>query len=110
MIYTIIYCQTDLRYPWALLSIAIQWAICRSYCKRTEDWDSRVIIDMGQSGATLERPGLSRVRALVATKQVAYVVVSDIDRLSQHTEHQQLLSSEFFKAYTLVSVARNHIS
>ena len=46
-----------------------------------------VVLDAAQSGATLNRPGLDRVRELVAAGGVAAVLVQDLDRLSREPEH-----------------------
>jgi len=57
-----------------------------------DDW---VIEDEGYSGATLVRPGLERVRDLVAEGQVDAVLVHSPDRLSRKYAYQVLLLEEF---------------
>jgi site-specific DNA recombinase len=51
--------------------------------------------DEGYSGATLERPGLERVRDLVAEGQLQAVLVYAPDRLSRKYAYQVLLVEEF---------------
>src|SRR6201997_1537984 len=57
--------------------------------------DEWVIEDEGYSGATLVRPGLERVRDLVAEGQVDAVLVHSPDRLSRKYAYQVLLLEEF---------------
>ncbi|MDH4261032.1 MAG: recombinase family protein [Gammaproteobacteria bacterium] len=54
-----------------------------------------VFEDEGYSGATLERPGLERVRDLAAEGQVQVVLVYAPDRLSRKYAYQILLIEEF---------------
>jgi site-specific DNA recombinase len=51
--------------------------------------------DEGYSGATLERPGLERVRDLAAEGQIQVVLVYSPDRLSRKYAYQILLMEEF---------------
>ena len=51
--------------------------------------------DEGFSGATLERPGLERVRDLAAEGQLQAVLVYAPDRLSRKYAYQVLLIEEF---------------
>src|ERR1700726_19071 len=50
--------------------------------------------DEGYSGATLERPGLERVRDLAAEGQIQFVLVYSPDRLSRKYAYQILLTEE----------------
>ena len=54
-----------------------------------------VIEDEGFSGATLERPGLERVRDLAAEGQIQFVLAYSPDRLSRKYAYQILLIEEF---------------
>src|SRR5919109_2544001 len=54
-----------------------------------------VFEDEGYSGATLARPGLERLRDLVAEGQVEVVLVHAPDRLSRKYAYQVLLLEEF---------------
>ena len=55
------------------------------------------ITDPGYSGAKLERPGLDRVRDLVAGGGVDIVLAQDRDRLSRNPDHMGYLRYEFAK-------------
>ena len=54
-----------------------------------------VFEDEGFSGATLERPGLERVRDLAAEGQIQVVLAYSPDRLSRKYAYQILLMEEF---------------
>src|SRR6202048_4818765 len=56
-----------------------------------------VFEDEGYSGATLERPGLERVRDLAAEGQIQAVLAYSPDRLSRKYAYQILLIEEFAK-------------
>src|SRR6266567_834626 len=56
-----------------------------------EGW---VFEDKGYSGATLERPGLERVRDLAAEGQIQVILVYSPDRLSRKYAYQILLIEE----------------
>jgi site-specific DNA recombinase len=51
--------------------------------------------DAGQSGASLERPGMDRVRDLVAAVGVAVVLAQDRDRIAREPAYHYLLRKEF---------------
>src|SRR5215217_2333100 len=53
------------------------------------------IADPGFSGATLERPGLDRVRDLVAGGGISVVLAQDGDRFSREIWHYGYLAAEF---------------
>jgi site-specific DNA recombinase len=53
------------------------------------------VADAGHSGSSLERPGMARVRDLVAGGGVSAVLVQDTDRLARDPEHYRLLRREF---------------
>ena len=53
------------------------------------------IEDPGQSGATLERPGMDRVRDLVAAGGVSAVLAQDRDRFAREPAYLYLLREEF---------------
>jgi site-specific DNA recombinase len=56
---------------------------------------SRRLIDPGQSGASLERPGMDRVRDLVAAGGVHVVLAQDRDRIAREPAYHSLLRREF---------------
>jgi site-specific DNA recombinase len=51
--------------------------------------------DAGQSGASLERPGMDRVRDMVAAGGVSVVLAQDRDRFSREPAYTYLLRREF---------------
>src|SRR5215213_8639890 len=53
------------------------------------------VSDPGQSGASLERPGMDRVRDLVAADGVSAVLAQDRDRFSREPAYTYLLRREF---------------
>lgn len=53
------------------------------------------VTDLAESGASLERPGIDRVRELVASGGVSAVLAQDLDRLVREPEHYHLLRHEF---------------
>jgi site-specific DNA recombinase len=53
------------------------------------------VIDPGQSGASLERPGMDRVRDLVAAGGVSVVLAQDRDRIAREPAYHYLLRKEF---------------
>ena len=64
-----------------------------------EQW---VFEDDGQSGASLVRPALERLRDLVCQVPVDVLLVYSPDRLARKDAHQALLIEEFAKAGTTV--------
>ena len=53
------------------------------------------VADPGQSGASLERPGMDRVRDLVAAGGVSMVLAQDRDRFAREPAYHYLLKREF---------------
>jgi site-specific DNA recombinase len=53
------------------------------------------VVDAGQSGVSLERPGMDRVRDLVATSGVSVVLAQDRDRFAREPAYHYLLRKEF---------------
>jgi site-specific DNA recombinase len=56
------------------------------------------VSDDGISGATLDRPGLDRIRDLADQEEVDAVIVYDLDRLSRKAVYQMLIEEELGKA------------
>jgi len=78
-------------------TIASQTAALIAFAK-THAWEvpkEWVFEDEGYSGATLERPGLERIRDLAAEGQIQVVLVYAPDRLSRKYAYQILLIEEF---------------
>jgi len=78
-------------------SIPQQLTALREYAAR-EGYavpEGHEIIDPGHSGATLERPGLDRVRDLVAAGGVSAVLAQDRDRFAREPAYLFILQEEF---------------
>ena len=76
-------------------SLAQQIEALRDYAV-TEGYEVlEEISDPGQSGASLERPGMDRVRDLVTEGGVSVVLAQDRDRFSRETAYHYLLRREF---------------
>src|ERR671932_186543 len=81
-------------------SLAQQLEACRAWCA-TEGYEIlEEVTDAGQSGASLERPGMDRVRDIVARvgsdDAVQLVVLAqDRDRLAREPAYHYLLKKEF---------------
>ena len=76
-------------------SLAQQIEALRAYagCEGYEVLEE--VLDPGQSGASLERPGMDRVRDLVAAGGVAVVLAQDRDRFAREPAYHYLLKREF---------------
>jgi len=89
-------------------TIASQTAALRAHAARLhlelpEEW---VFEDEGHSGATLVRPGLERLRDLVAEVGVDVVLCYAPDRLARKFAYQALLIEEFARAGTRTEFVR----
>src|ERR671916_496598 len=76
-------------------SLAQQLEALREYASRECYEVLEEIADPGQSGASLERPGMDRVRDLVAAGGVTAVLAQDRDRFSREPAYTYLLRREF---------------
>src|SRR5918992_432934 len=76
-------------------SLAQQLEALRAYAAREGYEVLEEVVDPGQSGATLERPGMDRVRDLVAAGGVAVVLAQDRDRIAREPAYHYLLRKEF---------------
>ena len=76
-------------------SLAQQLEALREYARREGYEVLEEVADPGQSGASLERPGMDRVRDLVAAGGVSAVLAQDRDRLSREPAYLYLLREEF---------------
>jgi site-specific DNA recombinase len=75
-------------------SLAQQLEALRAHCER-EDYEAlEEVSDPGQSGASLERPGMDRVRDLVAAGGVTVVLAQDRDRFAREPAYHYLLRRE----------------
>jgi site-specific DNA recombinase len=76
-------------------SLAQQLEALRAYCEREGYEILEEVSDPGQSGASLERPGMDRVRDLVAGGGVSVVLAQDRDRFAREPAYHYLLRLEF---------------
>src|SRR5215203_6159144 len=75
-------------------SLAQQLEALRQYAAREGYEVFEEVSDPGQSGASLERPGMDRVRDLVAAGGVSVVLAQDRDRFSREPAYTYLLRRE----------------
>jgi site-specific DNA recombinase len=76
-------------------SLAQQLEALREYAAREGFAVLEEVVDPGQSGASLERPGMDRVRDLVLAGGVSVVLAQDRDRFSREPAYHYLLKKEF---------------
>jgi site-specific DNA recombinase len=76
-------------------SLAQQIEALRAYADREGYEVLEEVQDPGQSGASLERPGMDRVRDLVAAGGVSVVLAQDRDRFAREPAYHYLLRKEF---------------
>ncbi len=76
-------------------SLAQQLEALREYAAQEGYEVLEEVKDPGQSGASLERPGMDRVRDLVATGGVSVVLAQDRDRFAREPAYHYLLKREF---------------
>jgi len=76
-------------------SLAQQLEALRQYAAREGYEIFEEVSDPGQSGASLERPGMDHVRDLVAAGDVSIVLAQDRDRFSREPAYTYLLRREF---------------
>ena len=76
-------------------SLAQQLEALREYAAREGYEVLEEVQDPGHSGAILERPGMDRVRDLVAAGGVSVVLAQDRDRFAREPAYHYLLRKEF---------------
>jgi site-specific DNA recombinase len=76
-------------------SLAQQVEVLREYAASEGYEVLEEVTDPGQSGASLERPGIDRVRDLVASGEVSVVLAQDRDRFAREPAYHYLLRREF---------------
>jgi len=76
-------------------SLAQQIEALRAYAASEGYEVLKEVSDPGQSGASLERPGMDRVRDLVAAGSVSVVLAQDRDRFAREPAYHYLLRQEF---------------
>ena len=75
-------------------SLAQQLEALREYAAREGCDVLEEVSDPGQSGASLERPGMDRVRDLVPAGDVTVVLAQDRDRFAREPAYHYLLRRE----------------
>jgi site-specific DNA recombinase len=92
-------------------TIGSQTAALRAHVatQRLDLPEAWVFEDEGHSGATLIRPGLERLRDLVAGEMVDLVLVYSPDRLARKFAYQALLIEEFARAGTRVQFVKGPV-
>ena len=85
-------------------SLAQQLEALREYAAREGYEVLEEVVDPGQSGASLERPGMDRVRDLVASEAggVSVVLAQDRDRFAREPAYHYLLRCEFEEQGTTI--------
>src|SRR5918992_3698951 len=76
-------------------SLAQQLEALREYAAQEGYEVFEEVQDPGQSGASLERPGMDRVRDLVSAGGVSVVLAQDRDRIARELAYHYLLRREF---------------
>jgi site-specific DNA recombinase len=76
-------------------SLAQQLEALREYAAREGLQVLEEVSDPAQSGASLERPGMDRVRDLVAAGDVSVVLAQDRDRFAREPAYLYILKEEF---------------
>src|SRR5215210_7885685 len=76
-------------------SLAQQLEALREYAAREGYEILQEVTDPGQSGASLERPGMDQVRDLVAAGGASVVLAQDRDRFAREPAYHYLLRKEF---------------
>lgn len=76
-------------------SVADQETFARGYAERNGLEFVAWCGDNGITGATMERPGLQQLLAMVVARLADIVIIEDVDRLSRDQEHLQHMSKIF---------------
>ncbi len=89
-------------------SLRQQIEALRAYAEREGYQVLEEVVDPGQSGASLERPGMDRVRDLVAGGGVSIVLAQDRDRFAREPAYHYLLREEFAERGTVIQALNQH--
>ena len=89
-------------------SLAQQLEALRAYAVREGYEVLEEVPDPGQSGASLERPGMDRVRDLVAAGSAYVVLAQDRDRFAREPAYHYLLKREFAEHGTRLAALNEH--
>ena len=83
-------------------SLAQQIEALRDYAAREGYEVLEEVVDPGQSGASLERPGMDRVRDLVSAGGASVVLAQDRDRFAREPAYLFYLREEFAEHNTVL--------
>jgi site-specific DNA recombinase len=89
-------------------SLAQQLEALRGYAAREGYEVLEEVEDAGQSGASLERPGMDHVRDLVAAGGVSVVLAQDRDRFAREPAYHYLLRRELEEHGTKLKALNDH--
>ncbi len=89
-------------------SLAQQMEALRDYAVREGYEILEEVKDRGQSGASLKRPGIDRVRDLVADGGISVVLAQDRDRFAREPAYLYLLREEFAEHKTALKALNDH--
>lgn len=92
--------QTKKRKP-----IEEQVKACSRYARENDLQVSKVYTDAGYSGANLSRPGLTKMREVIARTQIGVVIVHDLCRLTRSFRDKLILDDEFARHGTRICIA-----
>lgn len=99
--YFAIYTRQSTESQLAVNSCSVQFDQCMEYANKELShckWIGQHFDDEGISGATIDRPALATLRALVNKKYVQHVLITHIDRLSRRLYDSIMLLEEFQNA------------
>ena len=68
------------------ISLAAQQSRIRAMATLQEAELTEVIVDTGESGKNLDRPGMQRLLALVEHREVDAVIIAKLDRLTRNVK------------------------
>src|SRR5919112_4674750 len=89
-------------------SLSQQLDALRKYAAREGFEILEEITDPGRTGATLDRPGLDRMRNLVAAGGVSVVLAQDRDRFAREPAHGWILRQELGKNGCTLRALNDH--
>lgn len=94
---TVVYARVSTEDQVEKYGLPIQLRACRDCAPSRGLSIAEEVCDEGISGATLDRPGLEKVRKLVKDGAVDVVLMYDVDRLSRELAHLLILKPELEK-------------
>lgn len=103
----IIYRRTAASQDDTTFALDTQTYQCQAFCQERSYEVIAVITDEGQSGCSLARPGLRRMRELIAVGQADVVVTTSMDRLTRRVDHWLILHHEFVRVGGAIVTVRD---